>query len=92
MLAPLYASGFRVERDNATPWLLLSLLLLTNIPLVANVVRKGSSMFSSNLVRLGGLAAISAGALLLILDVWGLVLEILGAYPKNFSEEGLTPT
>ena len=47
-------------------------------------------MFSSNLVRLGGLAAITAGALLLILDLWSLVLELLGAYPENFSEEALT--
>lgn len=49
-------------------------------------------MFSSNLVRLGGLAAITAGALLLIVDAWGLVLELLGAYPANFSEEALTTT
>jgi uncharacterized membrane protein len=49
-------------------------------------------MFSSNLVRLGGLAAITAGALLLILDAWGLVLEILGAYSENISEEALGPT
>jgi hypothetical protein len=49
-------------------------------------------MFSSNLVRLGGLAAITAGALLLIVDAWGLVLELLGAYPENFSEEVLTTT
>ncbi|MCA1718647.1 MAG: hypothetical protein LC781_18105, partial [Actinobacteria bacterium] len=49
-------------------------------------------MASSNLVRLGGLAAITAGALLLILDLWGLVLELLGAYPENFSEEALTTT
>lgn len=47
-------------------------------------------MFSSNLVRVGGLAAITAGALLLILDAWGLVLLLLGAYPENFSEEALT--
>ncbi len=47
-------------------------------------------MFSSNLVRVGGLTAITAGALLLILDLWGLVLELLGAYPENFSEEALT--
>jgi hypothetical protein len=49
-------------------------------------------MFSSNLVRLGGLAAITAGALLLILDLWSLVLELLGASPENFSEEALTTT
>lgn len=47
-------------------------------------------MFSSNLVRVGGLATITAGVLLLILDVWGLLLELLGAYPENFSEEALT--
>jgi hypothetical protein len=71
---------------------LLFLLLLSNIPLVAGVLRKGSSMFSSNLVRLGGLATITAGVLLLIVDAWGLVLELLGAYPENFSEEALTTT
>lgn len=64
--------------------------LQTNIPLVTNVSGKGSSMFSSNLVRLGGLAAVTAGVLLLILDAWGLVLELLGAYPENFSEEAVT--
>jgi hypothetical protein len=51
-------------------------------------------MFSLNLVRLGGLAAVTAGVLMLILDawglVWGLVLELLGAYPENFSEEAVT--
>jgi hypothetical protein len=47
-------------------------------------------MFSSTLVRLGGLAAVTAGVLLLILDLWGLVLELLGAYPENFSEEAVT--
>ena len=66
------------------------LLLQTNIPLIATVSGKGSAMFSSNLVWLGGLAAVTAGALLLILDAWGLVLELLGAYPENFSEEALT--
>jgi hypothetical protein len=49
-------------------------------------------MFSPNLVRLGGLAAVTAGALLLIIDAWGLVLELLDAYPENFSEEALTTT
>jgi hypothetical protein len=34
----------------------------------------------------GGLAAIAAGALLLILDAWGLVLELLGAYPENLAK------
>ena len=47
-------------------------------------------MFSSNLVRLGGLAAVTAGVLLLILDAWGLVLELLGPYLKNFSKEAAT--
>jgi hypothetical protein len=49
-------------------------------------------MASRNLVRVGGLAAVVTGGLLLILDVWGLLLEMLGAYPKNFSEEALTTT
>jgi hypothetical protein len=49
-------------------------------------------VFSSNLIRLGGLAAVTAGVLLLILDIWGLLLELLGAYPENFSEEALTTT
>lgn len=38
------------------------------------------------------MAAVTTGALLLILDLWGLVLELLGAYPENFSEEALTTT
>jgi uncharacterized membrane protein len=49
-------------------------------------------MSSSNLVRVGGLAAVAAGVLLLIVDLWSLVLELLGAYPENFSEEALTTT
>jgi hypothetical protein len=69
MLAPPCTFGSRVERDNASPWLLLFLLLLTNISLVANALRKGSSMFSSTLVRVGGLAAVAAGVLLLIFDL-----------------------
>ena len=47
-------------------------------------------MFLSNLVRVGGLAAVLAGTLLLILDIWTLLLELLGAFPENFSEEALT--
>jgi hypothetical protein len=65
--------------------------LQNNILIVTSVSIKGSSMFSSSLVRLGGLAAVAAGVLLLILDAWGLVLELLGAYPENFSEEAVTP-
>ena len=49
-------------------------------------------MASRNHVRVGGLAAVVTGGLLLILDVWGLLLEMLGAYPENFSEEALTTT
>lgn len=49
-------------------------------------------MFSSNFVMVGGLAAVTAGVLLLILDLCGLVLELLGAYPESFSEEALTTT
>jgi uncharacterized membrane protein len=49
-------------------------------------------MSSSNLVRVGELAAVAAGVLLLIVDLWSLVLELLGAYPENFSEEALTTT
>jgi len=41
---------------------------------------------------MGGLAAVVTGGLLLILDVWGLLLEMLGAYPENFSEEALPTT
>jgi len=36
------------------------------------------------------LAAVLAGTLLLILDIWTLLLELLGAFPENFSEEALT--
>ena len=49
-------------------------------------------MTSSNLVRVGGLAAVAAGALLLIADVWNLLLEVLGAYPENFSDIAVTTT
>lgn len=38
------------------------------------------------------MAAVTAGALLLIVDLWALLLEILGAYPESFSEEALTTT
>ena len=85
----LYASGSRFQRCKG-PRVLGFFSLQTNIPLVASVSVKGSAMFSSNLVRLGGLPAVTAGVLLLILDAWGLVLELLGAYPENFSEEALT--
>ena len=88
-LALLYASGSRFQGCKVPPSLGF-LSLQTNIPLIATVSGKGSAMFSSNLVWLGGLAAVTAGALLLILSAWGLVLELLGAYPKNFSEEALT--
>ena len=47
-------------------------------------------MFVSNRVQMGGLSAVTAGVLLLILDAWGLVLELLGAYPETLSEEALT--
>jgi len=43
-------------------------------------------MFSSNLVRLGGLAAVAAGALLLIADLWSLIIELLVGDTENFSE------
>ena len=46
-------------------------------------------MSLSNLVRVGGFAAVLAGTLL-ILDNWTLLLELLGAFPENFSEEALT--
>ena len=46
-------------------------------------------MFSPSLVRLGGLVTVTTGVLLLILDAWGLVLELLGAYPENFSKEAV---
>jgi hypothetical protein len=44
------------------------LLLQANVPIVAVIVVEGRIMFSSNLVQMGGLAAITAGVLLLILD------------------------
>jgi hypothetical protein len=51
---------------------------------------KRSAVFGSNRVQMGGLSAVTAGVLLLILDAWGLVLELLGAYPETFSEEAPT--
>ncbi|HZY64690.1 MAG TPA: hypothetical protein VFE21_02280 [Rubrobacteraceae bacterium] len=45
-------------------------------------------MTSSALVRIGGLAAIAAGALLLVADVWSL----LGGEPERFSDLAVTTT
>ena len=47
-------------------------------------------MASSNLIRLGGLAAVVAGALLLIADLWNLLLEIIIGGSGNFSEFAVT--
>ena len=47
-------------------------------------------MASSNLVRLGGLVAVVAGALLLIADLWSLLLEIIVGSSENFSEFAVT--
>jgi hypothetical protein len=35
---------------------------------------------------MGGPLAVTAGVLLLILDAWGLVLELLGAYPETLAK------
>ncbi len=47
-------------------------------------------MTSSNLIRLGGLVAVVAGALLLIADLWGLLLEVTSGGSENFSEFAVT--
>ncbi len=47
-------------------------------------------MASSNLMRIGGLAAVVAGALLLIADLWNLLLEIIIGGSGNFSEFAVT--
>ena len=48
-------------------------------------------MASSNLIRLGGLAAVLAGALLLIADLWSLLLEVIfGGSFENFSKFAVT--
>ncbi len=47
-------------------------------------------MTLSNLVRIGGLAAVAAGALLLIADLWSLLLEIFAGSSENFSEFAVT--
>ncbi len=47
-------------------------------------------MASSNLIRLGGLAAVVAGALLLIVDLWNLLLEIIVGESENFSAFAVT--
>ncbi len=47
-------------------------------------------MTLSNLVRIGGLAAVAAGALLLIADLWNLLLEIFAGSSENFSEFAVT--
>ena len=48
-------------------------------------------MTSSKLIRVGGLAAVVAGALLLIAGLWGLVQEfLLRGSSQNFSEVAVT--
>ena len=48
-------------------------------------------MTSSKLIRVGGLAAVAAGVMLLIADLWGLVQEfLLGGSSQNFSEVAVT--
>lgn len=47
-------------------------------------------MFASNLIRVGGLAAVLAGALLLIADLWSLLLEVIVGGSENFSEFAVT--
>ncbi len=47
-------------------------------------------MTLSNLVRIGGLAAVAAGALLLIADLWSLLLEIFAGSSENFSAFAVT--
>lgn len=47
-------------------------------------------MTSSNLIRIGGLVAVVAGALLLLADLWSLLLEFVIGGPENFSEVAVT--
>lgn len=47
-------------------------------------------MSASNLIRVGGLAAVLAGALLLITDLWSLLLEVIVGGSENFSEFAVT--
>nr|MDQ3303344.1 hypothetical protein [Actinomycetota bacterium] len=47
-------------------------------------------MSASNLIRVGGLAAVLAGALLLIADLWSLLLEVIVGGSENFSEFAVT--
>ncbi len=49
-------------------------------------------MSASNLIRVGGLAAVLAGALLLIADLWSLLLEFIIGGSENFSEFAVTPS
>jgi hypothetical protein len=49
-------------------------------------------MSASNLIRVGGLAAVLAGALLLIADLWSLLLEVIVGGSENFSEFAVTPS
>lgn len=48
-------------------------------------------MRSSNLIRIGGLVAVVAGVLLLLLaDLWNLLLEVIVGGSENFSEFAVT--
>ena len=47
-------------------------------------------MTSSNLIRIGGLVAVVAGALLLLADLWNLLLEVFVGGTENFSEFAVT--
>jgi hypothetical protein len=47
-------------------------------------------MTSSALVRIGALAAIAAGALLLVADVWSFLSEVIGGGVEEFSEFATT--
>lgn len=47
-------------------------------------------MASSALVRIGGLAAIAAGALLFVADVWSFLSEVIGGGVEEFSEFATT--
>lgn len=47
-------------------------------------------MTNSNLIRTGGLAAVVAGALLLVADLWSFLAEVIGGANEPFSEIATT--
>lgn len=63
------------------------LVLLESMLVLINILQKRRNFaFASNLIRVTRLAAVLAGALLLIAGLWNLLLEIIVGGSESFSE------